>query len=249
MKAYKPILCQASLSILAIFILSSVGFAETVYLKNGKKVEGMIKELDDTGLVIDVAGMPLEYDLKDIKQLDILGKGETRKDVSDFIENVNLTISDDLRDEGQKEAEVMALRLENKPWHGYLVSEEARDLVVRHRHQIQLIREPSLCVYLKKLYLNWMLSRENKHDALYRGNWDEAEKFKARAAEYIDKINAELDRIRWLCGNEYVQQAQEGIRLHAKEPQEAQAVRNVPESGPVKEDAVENEAGIRNQEW
>lgn len=191
-----------------IYFLSGtcfVCFAETIYLENGRKVEGAIKELTDSKLIIEVADIPLEYGLDRIKRIDILGEGVTKKDVLDFIEAVNLMIADDIRDETQKEAEVMQLRLEDKPWHGYLVSEEERDLIARHRREIELFKAPPLCVDLKTMYLRWMLLREKKHDALYRTDWDQAENLRQQIAEYIAKINGELVRIQWLLRDEEVQ--------------------------------------------
>lgn len=202
----------AGLFICFLFGTCFVCSAETIYLKNGRKVEGVVKELTDIQLTIEVADISLEYNLELIKRIDILGEGVTKKDVLDFIEAVNLMIADDIRDETQKEAEVMRLRLENKPWHGYLVSGEERDLVARHRREIELLKAPPLCADLKKMYLRWMLSREKKHDALYRLDWNQAQDLRQQIAEYNAKINGELARIQWLLRDEEVQRIIESFQ-------------------------------------
>lgn len=203
----KSFFFRALLLIFFIFLAFETGFfcfAETVFLKNGTKIEGMIQELTGEDLTIDVAGVPLRYDLADIKRVDVLDsyKGWTREDVTDFLEGINLMIADDLRDEAEKQDEIMQLRLEDKPSYGYLVSEEARDLVARHRREIDMLQAPPLCVYLKKLYIRWMLLRESKHNALYRANWQEAERLEEQIDDYVDKIHTELNRIRWLLRDE-----------------------------------------------
>lgn len=196
---------RALFFVLFLCFLSGACFAETVYFTNGKKIDGVIENITvKGGLVIDVGGVSLKYGLEEIKRVDVLPDGVGRQDILDYIEAVNLMIADDLRDEAQKEDEINRLRMDGKPWHGYLVSEEAGGLVGRHRRQIDLIKTPVLCERLKEMYIKWMLSRENKHYALFHQDWGQAQQLQKQITEYVDKINHELKRLHWLLVNEEI---------------------------------------------
>ncbi|MFH1691966.1 MAG: hypothetical protein ABIC68_05315 [Candidatus Omnitrophota bacterium] len=199
-------------SILIVLFLYSVCFscfAETVYFNNGKKMDGAIQDITMDGLFIKVGGVSLRYSLEDIYRVDVFSDGSTRQDILDYIEALNMMITDDLRDVDQKEAEIMQLRLEGKPWHGYYVSEDARNLVTRHRYQMELIKAPALCEGIRKLYLQWMLLRENKHNAMFHQDWDQADGLKEEIADCAEKIKNELKRIHWLLENAQLLNRQE----------------------------------------
>lgn len=57
--------------ILAIFsLMTSLSFAETIYLKNGSVVKGMVLEKTDDQIEVDVNGMTMTYYADEIERID-----------------------------------------------------------------------------------------------------------------------------------------------------------------------------------
>ena len=53
-----------------LFLLSSIGSAETIYLKNGKKIQGQIIEKTDKNVKINIQGVTLTYFSDEIEKIE-----------------------------------------------------------------------------------------------------------------------------------------------------------------------------------
>ena len=56
-------------SILIVMLFSSLSFAEAIYLKNGRTINGQILERTDKSVKVNVKGITLTYDMEDIERI------------------------------------------------------------------------------------------------------------------------------------------------------------------------------------
>lgn len=63
-------LIKASLALVLLAHTHTVCFAETIYLKNGTKLEGRVLEKTDKKIKVDANGVTLNYDIEEVKSID-----------------------------------------------------------------------------------------------------------------------------------------------------------------------------------
>jgi len=186
-------------SLVILLLLAEFSFADTIYLKSGKTVEGQIVEATDKYIKMDVGDIIVTFFKDEIKEVSLLKNNSQldteKQQVLEFINKLD-SIQANCNGEVFKKTLLLAsvLAVGNKQ-EGYRIEREMRDLTAQHRQQIESLTTPVICSELKTVLIKSMQLQEEQHDALSKGNVQEGKLLAQQVVEYLSKIKSEAERV------------------------------------------------------
>jgi len=186
-------------SLVILLLLAKFSFADTIYLKSGKAVEGQIVEATDKYIKMDVGDIIVTFFKDEIKEVSLLKNNSQldteKQQVLEFINKLD-SIQSNCNGEVFKKTLLLAqvLAVGNKQ-EGYRIEREIRDLIAQHRQQIESLSPPAICSELKAIIIRSMQLQEEENDELSKGNVQEGKLLAQQVVEYASKIKSEAERI------------------------------------------------------
>ena len=216
-KVYLKIISNTVPFLVFVLCFCPLSFAEVIYLKSGKNVEGQIIGKTDTFVKVKFHGVVLTYYWDDIGHIDgefsqtslrkekdkvesgVTGtlKTETveQQQVLNFISK-SAAIIKDMNDKlaNKKESLIKSTLVGNRKKMTKVTS-EMRDIIKQHKQQVLALSPPSSCNKLKSVTVQWFQVNEDIHNELVKNNVQKAKLLEKQLINYLYKMKEESEHL------------------------------------------------------